>query len=698
MKRRTFIENSILASAGVTFLPASLSSTNTKSSLPSYLKEHKAAWEQNPKNANEQWFRKAGLGVSFHYGLYSLLGQGEDAQFTQKIPFAEYQKLSNRFTAQQFDAEVLVNIAQAAGGRYIDFTCRHHDGFDLFQTQQSTFNIKNSAAKRDLLKELYNACEQRGMALFLSYSYAADWVHPNFPNREEGRNMARPDYGPSRPEYPYESPEASEKYTDFNHRQFVEILNQYPLIAGIRFHPLEGFYPKSELFPLAKSYSLIRSLSPHALISFEAGATGDEDFTLTSAEETLGPTSQKVAKKLRFKTSETEISLQPSGKGYFVADNGKHRTGKDIVQAIQNSQRLDQNLLLHVGLLPDGSVHPEDMTSLRQVGTLLGSFDSNWHKLSDGTWIGENYWANRLQDWQILNGGLECNIRGRNRSVVLLTHELGQQRASFFIKTDFRFLSKENPNDFIGFRLGSTGPVDDFRSAAVYGKGFQVGVRTDGKWVLGNKVLNSALPVELLFKTLSFDVIGEPTDNGKYTLHVRVKDGLRIVAETQGNVVDDTDLIGGIALISHCNTEGQQEFTPNARFENWHIDGPKLVSNAGHTYGPIYFAQYTLHNSTVKLSALCAPVVKTGEEVVLELKENGQWRPAGKSTIDTTSFIAAFKLTDWKATKAVPYRLTYALHDKDNQPIKYTYEGSIAPAPSPDQPIKLGLFSCNCDH
>ncbi|MBU1821553.1 MAG: alkaline phosphatase D family protein, partial [Bacteroidetes bacterium] len=142
----------------------------------------------------------------------------------------------------------------------------------------------------------------------------------------------------------------------------------------------------------------------------------------------------------------------------------------------------------------------------------------------------------------------------------------------------------------------------------------------------------------------------------------------------------------------------EQQFTPGARFQNWRVEGPKVAANGTQTYGPIYFAQYTLHNDIVKLSALCAPVGQTGKEVVLELKEGNEWKVAATSPVDPVSLIAAFRLTGWKAAKRVPYRLRYTLLDTKNQSIPYTYEGSIAPAPAPDAPVKLGLFSCNCDH
>jgi alkaline phosphatase D len=331
--------------------------------------------------------------------------------------------------------------------------------------------------------------------------------------------------------------------------------------------------------------------------------------------------------------------------------------------------------------------------------TLLGQpFVSAWHTLPDRTWIGENMWANRLQDWHLVNGGLVCNIRGRNRSVALLTHALGPQKEHFLVSVEIRFLNQDGPSDTLGIRLGSQGPIDDHRSAAIYGKGLLAGIRADGKWVIGEKTLDSTLLTEALSRQLLFEVNGEPQGSEHYRLIMRVRDGDKTLAETTVEQVPAVDVAGGVALVSHANTQEQQEFTPSARFENWQLKGPKVVFNPDQTYGPLYFAQYTLHNGTVKLSALCAPVEGTGSEVVLELKKNNTWQKAASSVVDSVSRLATFRLTDWQETQSVPYRLTFALRDQSGQLLPYYFEGSISPAPAADRPIKLGLFSCNTDH
>ncbi len=360
---------------------------------------------------------------------------------------------------------------------------------------------------------------------------------------------------------------------------------------------------------------------------------------------------------------------------------------------------LENSLLASASLtlLPKNATAQESAST--SPPTLLNQpFASTWHTLPNRTWIGENLWANRLQDWHITNGGLECNVRGRNRSVALLTHALGPLRESFSLSAEVRFLNRDEPTDALGFRVGNRGPIDDYRSAAIYGKGMFLGVRADGQWVAGEKIIDSTLTASALSRALTFEVSGEPRGSDRYRLTLRLREGGATLAETTIEQVPAAEVEGGLALVSQANTQQQQEFTPSARFKNWQVGGPKVVFYPDQTYGPLYFAQYTLHNGTVKLSALCAPVEGTGSEVVLELQKNNTWQRAASSAVDPVSRIAAFRLSDWKETRPVPYRLTHTLRSQTGQSLPYYYEGSIAPAPAADQLIKLGLFSCNTDH
>ena len=344
--------------------------------IPAYLKEYQKEFEVNPREANLSWFKNAEYGLFIHYGLYSLLEKGEWVQLVDTIPVAEYAKLKDRFTAEKFNADKITDLAISAGMKYITITSKHHDGFCLFNTEATDFNVLNSPAKRDLIKELYDACEKKELGLFLYYSYGADWKHPYFYSRENGWKNARPAYTEPQPEYKFENDEDFKIYVDFVHEQLKEILTQYPNIAGIWFDPIMGYYSRPDLFPVDSTYSLIRKMSPHALISFKQGANGDEDFMAPERGGHAKVGQQfdvaKIAyEKNRDKPREICNTLQPHAWGYNKKYDGVHKSAEDIIEMLSDARKSNANLLLNVGPKGDGSFPEEDIFALKEAGRRL---------------------------------------------------------------------------------------------------------------------------------------------------------------------------------------------------------------------------------------------------------------------------------------------------------------------------------------
>jgi alpha-L-fucosidase len=346
---------------------------------PNYLSEYAQLYQEDPRKANLEWFKEARFGLFMHYGVYSLLEAGEWVQLRHKppIPVADYDTLKNKFTANNFDADFITDLAIAAGMKYINITARHHDSFSLFSTKQSTFNSVDAPnCGRDLVAELASSCDEKGLGLFLYYSYGADWKHPYFYARESGWAHARPDYENPQPEYQFRDDEDFKHYIDFVHAQLREILTQYPNIAGIWLDPIMGYYSRPDLFPIKETYALIRSLNPHVLISFKQGANGDEDF---SAPERSGVarvgTQYEIAKQVyelnKNKPKEICNTLQPHAWGYNKSDDGKHKTADEVYAILQQMDSIGANLLLNVGPLPSGAFPDEDITTLTELGNKL---------------------------------------------------------------------------------------------------------------------------------------------------------------------------------------------------------------------------------------------------------------------------------------------------------------------------------------
>lgn len=358
------------------FSAVALLACQNDNEVPNYLSDYAEQYAENPKAANLQWFTDAGYGMFIHYGLYAQLGRGEWVQLRDTIPVAEYAKLKETFTAENFDADFITDLAQKAGMKYITITSKHHDGFCLFKTEQTDFNSLNSPCDRDLIGELADTCNEKGLGLFLYYSYAADWQHPYFYSRDAGWQNARPAYQTPQPEYKYQKDEDFRIYVDYVHEHLKELLTQYPTIAGIWFDPIMGFYNRPDLFPIEETYALIRELNPHALISFKQGANGEEDFSAPerNAGAVVGSqfeVARMVYEKNKDKPKEICNTLQPHSWGYNKSDDGKHKTTDELVQIVKDTRAKGANLLMNVGPLPDGSFPEEDIKTLTEAGRIL---------------------------------------------------------------------------------------------------------------------------------------------------------------------------------------------------------------------------------------------------------------------------------------------------------------------------------------
>ena len=362
MNRRSFLTTLGSATAGLAFARGAHGAP--AAAVPSYLRSQAALYAKDPRAAALAWFREARFGMFIHYGLYSLEGRHEWLQQREKIPVAEYAKLKDRFTAAKFDADAITDLALAAQMRYINLTTRHHDCFCLFRTKQTEFQSLNSPAKRDLVGELAAACAKKGLGLCLYYSHGRDWRHPHAPNNDQWGGSARPQYATPEPTYATGAAHSLQKYLDFMTAQITELLTQYGPIAAIW---LDGIaVPASRKERLAEwrlpeLYAHIHSLQPQVLVSYKQGIIGKEDFL--APERTF---SEKPDRPL-----ELCDTLQPHGWGYTKADDGQHKTPDQVMTMLGKAAGLPANLLLNTGPMPDGSIHPEDVTTLTEVGRRL---------------------------------------------------------------------------------------------------------------------------------------------------------------------------------------------------------------------------------------------------------------------------------------------------------------------------------------
>ncbi len=351
--------------------------------IPSYLARQAARWHHDPHAANLEWFRQARFGLFIHYGLYSQLGRGEWVQFADKIPLAEYEQLSQSFDPAGFDADFITDLACEAEMKYVNLVTCHHDSFCLWDSRCEPFNSVNAPCGRDLVGELAAACAKKGLGLFAYYTYHLNWRHPKFLSRDHFP-MARPDYPQPEPRYTFRGLEDFREYVDYVHTALTELLTGYGPLAGVWLDLISGYYAKPDLMPVRDTYALVRRLQPHALIAFKQGATGDEDFATPErhfhsmadrARELYGERSAQVAAAAWAKNQgkHNEICATLQDKAWGFAADARHIGPDEVERQLGQAAAHDCNLLLNIGPLPDGRVHPDDIATLRAVGARIRS-------------------------------------------------------------------------------------------------------------------------------------------------------------------------------------------------------------------------------------------------------------------------------------------------------------------------------------
>jgi alpha-L-fucosidase len=322
------------------------------------------AQEYQPPAANlqaRQSFQDARFGMFIHWGVYSVLGNGEWIMEQRPLTLAQYEKLPAQFNPQRFDAAAWVALAKSTGMKYITITARHHDGFSMFATQATDYNIvKRTPYARDPLKQLADECHRQGIKLFFYYSQL-DWHHPDYyPHGWTGRKTERPDSG------------NWNNYLDFMNAQLRELLTNYGEIGGIWF---DGMWDKPHAdWKLDRTYSLIHQLQPAALIipnHHKAPFPGEDVQTFEKdlpGANTTGFGGAPVG-KLPMEISET----MNNSWGFNIGDS-KYKSTRELIQLLVRAAGNNANLLLNVGPMPNGEIQPEFVERLHEIGTWTAKF------------------------------------------------------------------------------------------------------------------------------------------------------------------------------------------------------------------------------------------------------------------------------------------------------------------------------------
>tara|TARA_B100001996_G_scaffold379149_1_gene364422 strand:+ start:2920 stop:4692 length:1773 start_codon:yes stop_codon:yes gene_type:complete len=321
------------------------------------------------KNTGEraQWFVNDRFGMFIHWGLYSSaegVWKGEELrnnnqyaewiQYRNRIPTEEYLNLLDRFDWENINPEEWVLLAKESGMKYITLTAKHHDGFALWNSQTSDYNIYNKSKKnRDIVKELAIACKKHGIKLGLYYSHWIDWHDP------KSWDHTKEIYGLN--------PKLFDQYWQEKViPQMTELLTNYGEISIIWFdmwiHHSKTVVTKNQLFQLK---NLIRKLQPKCLINSRLGLSIDEDSDVdfrTLQDNQLG--------KEKFEYPwQTPATIAHSWG--FNLNETKWKSTTSILKALIGNVSLNGNLMLNIGPRLDGSIRYESESRLNDIGDWL---------------------------------------------------------------------------------------------------------------------------------------------------------------------------------------------------------------------------------------------------------------------------------------------------------------------------------------
>jgi alpha-L-fucosidase len=305
------------------------------------------------KEARLSWFREAKYGLFIHWGLYAIpagewkgkrsLGLGEWIMNRSQVPVREYEPLATQFNPVKFDAEAWVQLAQDAGMKYIVITSKHHDGFAMFKSKVSNYNVVDATPfKRDVLKELADACARRGMRLGFYYSQSQDWHEPN----GAGNTW---DFGPD------EKKDYDQYLRGKAEPQVRELLTGYGPVALIWFDT-----PRMMTGDRAQRFAdIVRSLQPNTLIDGRLGTEGD----YRSTGDNVIPSDASA------EAWETPATINDTW-GYRKDDTNWKSPGQIVFKLVDIVSK-GGNYLLNVGPMADGTIPQPSQDILRTVGRWL---------------------------------------------------------------------------------------------------------------------------------------------------------------------------------------------------------------------------------------------------------------------------------------------------------------------------------------
>jgi alpha-L-fucosidase len=299
-------------------------------------------------------WQDARFGMFIHWGPVSLKGTEIGWSRGAEVPIAEYDTLYQKFNPTQFNADAWVAVAKAAGMKYLVLTTKHHDGFCLWNTRQTDYNIMKSPFGRDVVKELAAACKKGGIG-FGTYYSTTDWHHPDFPLTSPGGNVVR-------------EKSNLDAYTEYLKAQTKELLTQYGPLFTL-------WYDVPQRFDAARGQSVInmaRAIQPDIVINNRTGASGDYD----TPEQSIGG----------FRLDRPWETCMTLCNQWAWKPNDPMKSLEQCLHTLIRTNGGNGNLLFNVGPMPTGEIEARQVERLKEMGAWLSTRGESLYGTRGGPW------------------------------------------------------------------------------------------------------------------------------------------------------------------------------------------------------------------------------------------------------------------------------------------------------------------------
>jgi len=347
------------------------------------LKIDSAAETGAQRDARMQWWREGRFGMFVHWGPVSLRGTEIGWSRGKQVPREQYDQLYKQFNPTKFDAEEWIEVAKDAGMKYLVITSKHHDGFCLWPSEYTDYHIGNTPFKRDVLKELSEACKENGVQ-FCTYHSICDWHHPDYPLDSPGGSTEKSTHNMPR-------------YYQYLKHQSKEIIDNYgPL--GIMWFDGEWEKPWTREYG-NKLYDYLMKIQPTLIINNRV-SKGRHGMAGTTKQSHLNSgdydtPEQRVGGFNRERPWETCMTIC---RQWAWKPDDQMKSARECIQTLLRTVGGDGNLLFNVGPMPDGQIEPRQVERLKEMGAWLEKYGDGVYATRGGPFKPGKWGASTCKD------------------------------------------------------------------------------------------------------------------------------------------------------------------------------------------------------------------------------------------------------------------------------------------------------------